>query len=100
MSSADYLTLEIDFGSMPNNADNIQNAQNCSTPSMLTRITDASIINTNRNISTRGFTGMGPGLSVDEYPFASTYQGGEGAFVQIVPNKEQYIQGGDFSAIL
>ena len=37
---------------------------------------------------------MGPGLSADEYPFASTYQGGERAFVQIVPIKEQWIQGG------
>ena len=30
----------------------------------------------------------------DEYPFASTYEGGKGAFVADVPQSEQNIQGG------
>ena len=41
ISFADYPTLEIDSGSMPNIADNIQNAQNSGAPSILTRTTDA-----------------------------------------------------------
>jgi len=34
------------------------------------------------------------GLSCDEYPFASTYQGGAGASTMPVPGWEQSVQGG------
>ena len=35
-----------------------------------------------------------PRWSRDEYPFASTLEGGEGADVKLVPIQEQRIQGG------
>jgi len=60
-------------------------------PSILTRTTDQTIINANRANACKGFLGCG---SPDEYPFASTLEGGSGAFVSGVPIAEQRIQGG------
>jgi hypothetical protein len=40
------------------------------------------------------------GLSVDEYPFACTMQGGSGAWIGHVPPGEQLIQGGVISSFL
>jgi len=39
------------------------------------------------------------GLSKDEYPYASTFEGGAGAVVANVPLKEQFSQGGSLSAL-
>lgn len=60
-------------------------------PSILTRETDPAIIAANRSAACAGFCGVG---SPDEYPFASTVEGGAGAWVAGVPVGEQYIQGG------
>lgn len=79
---------------MPNIADNIQNAQANGAPSILTRTTDQSRIVANRTVATAAFRGPG---SADEYPFASTYEGGAGAFVRGVPLGELWIQGGVLS---
>ncbi|MGJ1495468.1 NucA/NucB deoxyribonuclease domain-containing protein [Sphingobacterium siyangense] len=38
--------------------------------------------------------GWGRGLSRDEYPYASTKEGGEGALVAYVPKRENSIQAG------
>ena len=39
------------------------------------------------------------GLQRDEYPYASTYEGGEGALVTYVPSKENSSQGGSLGAL-
>lgn len=39
------------------------------------------------------------GTSRDEYPYASTFEGGKGALVAYVPKQEQNIQGGQLSAL-
>lgn len=66
-------------------------------PSQLTRLTNSTRIKRNRRNS--GCTKMkpGPGLSCDEYPFASTYEGGKGATTAIVPIKENSLHGGQLS---
>ena len=45
----------------------------------------------------RGEKAASPGKSLDEYPFASTKEGGKGASVEAVSVKEQSIQGGQLS---
>lgn len=87
-------TLEIDSSKMPNIADNIRNAQSNGAPNILTRTENQALIDANRRGATKLFSGAG---SPDEYPFASTYEGGAGAFVKGVPLKEQLIQGGTMS---
>ncbi len=61
---------------------------------MLTRETIPEIIASNRYAACKGFCGSG---SPDEYPFASTMEGGAGAQVMSVPLQEQRIQGGVIS---
>ena len=90
----DLPTVEIDANRMPTIARNIQSALDEGHPSVLNRTTDQDLISSNRAAATRGFEGAG---SPDEYPFASTYQGGAGARVEEVPLGEQRIQGGVLS---
>ncbi len=52
----------------------------------------------NRSATLAGFPPAGPNLSWDEYPFASSIQGGLGASVVPVPRQEQFIQGGVINA--
>jgi RHS repeat-associated protein len=93
--NADNLpVLEISRSKMPNIAKNIEIAQQLGQPSVLTRTTNPTLITSNRDIATRGFNIISP----DEYPFASTLEGGFGAQVKIVPLKEQQIQGGVLSS--
>jgi len=94
-SAAEELpTLEIDAGRMPNIASNVQSALDEGQPGVLNRITDPGQIASNRAAATSGFSGPG---SPDEYPFASTAQGGAGARVAGVPLAEQRIQSGVLS---
>jgi RHS repeat-associated protein len=86
--------LVIDGKLMPNIARNIESAQAAGHPSVLTRSTDPGVHNGNRNASCLRYCGSG---SPDEYPFASTYEGGYGAQVRGVPLPEQRIQGGVMS---
>lgn len=65
-------------------------------PNVLHRTTDPDIISANRDAATAGFTGRP--LSPDEYPFASTIEGGPGAHVTPVPLREQRVQGGQISS--
>ncbi|MEO8265407.1 MAG: NucA/NucB deoxyribonuclease domain-containing protein [Ilumatobacteraceae bacterium] len=92
--AANLPTLEIDGTKMPNIGRNIESAQQAGQPSVLARETDPAIINANRSAACAGFCGPG---SPDEYPFASTTQGGAGAQVNGVPLAEQRIQGGVMS---
>ncbi|XP_028406380.1 uncharacterized protein LOC114528860 [Dendronephthya gigantea] len=67
-------------------------------PSTLTRITDKDQIQQNRVDS--GCTKYGwrpPGYNIDEYPFASSAQGGKGAVLREVPIRENSSQGGQLA---
>ena len=78
--------------------DNMYNANhNNNKPSQLTRTTDESRKKQNRKDSC-GNMKPGNGMSCDEYPFASTYEGGTGAVIAAVPIKENSSQGGQLSA--
>jgi hypothetical protein len=82
---------------LPNIADNIDDAQAKGKPDVLTRITDGKKIRQNRRAACRKVRPR-RGFSCDEYPFASTAQGGVGASVRLVPVQEQNIQGGIISS--
>jgi RHS repeat-associated protein len=77
---------------MPSIAAHISGVQR-GIPQLLTRA-NATTARPNRAAAIRGLPSAGSGLSWDEYPFASTYQGGTGASVMAVPIGEQWIQGG------
>jgi hypothetical protein len=87
-------TLEIDAARMPSIARNVQSALDEGHPGILNRTTNDALIRSNRSAACQGFCGPG---SPDEYPFASTLQGGAGARVAGVPLAEQRIQGGVLS---
>jgi RHS repeat-associated protein len=89
--ASDLPTLEIDSQRMPKIADGIKEAQGKGAPDVLTRTTDPGQTGQNRYAATKGFNGVG---SPDEYPFASTMEGGADAFVTDVPLREQHVQGG------
>lgn len=83
---------------IPNVGQHIIDAQNAGYPAVLTRITNKSQIRRNRREACRNFVPSPPLLtSCDEYPFASTQQGGAGASIRAVPLTEQAIQGGHIS---
>jgi len=90
-ASGDLPTFEVDADRMPNIARNVQSALDEGQPGVLNRTTDQSLISANRAAACQGFCGPG---SPDEYPFASTMQGGAGARVAGVPLQEQFVQGG------
>ena len=95
----DLPELEIDEAKMPKIYKHIKDAIADGKPCILTRETDKAKIKENRKKATDGFTPPNDtDTSPDEYPFASTKEGGEGASVKGVPLKEQRVQGGVLSA--
>ena len=85
-------TVTFTTGSFPNIAPHIKNAQSTlGKPKQLSRLTDQQKIRANRRAACGSFPGPG---SCDEYPFASTHEGGTGAAVKGVPLREQNQQGG------
>jgi len=84
--------IVFDYNKTPELADNIWQAQKAGRSSTLT-YGGSDIINANREAATGGIDSPS-GLSADEYPFASTQQGGRGAWVGHVPVRQQNIQGG------
>ena len=92
LTAAATPTIHFKNADFPNIAPHIKNAQSTlGKPKKLNRLTDQSKIRGNRRAACRSFTGPG---SCDEYPFASTYQGGAGAAIKGVPRSEQNKQGG------
>jgi len=77
---------------------NIENALNSGAPDQLNRATSKSVIRRNRREELADTPKAKQGKSLDEYPFASTQQGGKGATVAEVPKREQDIQGGKMSS--
>jgi RHS repeat-associated protein len=88
--------VPIPMSVIPNVAQNVAVGQ-LTSPGPLQR---ASITRTvlNRYNATKGRGSAGPGMSWDEYPFASTYQGGSPAVVRPVPAEENWVQGGIIAA--
>jgi Deoxyribonuclease NucA/NucB len=76
-------------------ADHVRDAQAAGHPSVLTR---ASAAQRARNRRASGCTRWPGPDSCDEYPFASSQQGGRGASLRGVPREEQHKQGGDLIA--
>ena len=64
----------------------------------LTRQTGRSKIRKNRRAALKGKKKAGKDMSLDEFPFASTRQGGKGAAVRAIPVGEQNAQGGKMSS--
>ncbi|MEV6816911.1 NucA/NucB deoxyribonuclease domain-containing protein, partial [Micromonospora sp. NPDC051296] len=88
--------LIIDANIMPNIARNIQAAiEDEKMPHILNRNMDPAWITANRILACGRFQGTG---SCDEYPFASSMQGGLGSRVAGVPRLENNIQGGVIGA--
>jgi hypothetical protein len=85
--------LTIDAATHPQLAENIAHAQAAGRPSVLTYNGGGAAAQANRGAATQGIPRI-PGTSVDEYPFASTTQGGAGAWVGHVPVRQQLQQGG------
>lgn len=77
---------------LPAIASHIASAQKAGKPRVLRRTTNQQRIRSNRRAACRNFK-PAPGYSCDEYPFASTYEGGAGAAIRGVPVREQHIQG-------
>jgi hypothetical protein len=67
-------------------------------PATLSRLIGADAIRANRVAALSGHTRAVMPQSLDEYPFASTLEGGAGASVRSVPHDEQTRQGRDLSA--
>ncbi|MCI0333620.1 MAG: NucA/NucB deoxyribonuclease domain-containing protein [Planctomycetes bacterium] len=81
--------LRISASQYPELAENIRHAQAAGHPSILTHGGDAVA---NRNAALRGVPQV-RNLTRDEYPFASTIQGGAGAWVGHIPRTQQSAQG-------
>jgi hypothetical protein len=86
---------------MPTIAAHIADAQfNRGYPILLNRIAgNDALRRSNNRAACRNFVPAAPpNTSCDEYPFASTYQGGAGSSTRAVPLTEQRIQGGTISS--
>jgi hypothetical protein len=64
----------------------------------LTRQTPRRKIRANRRAALKGVKKATGGKSLDEFPFASSTQGGKGAAVAAIPVEEQNAQGGKMSS--
>jgi hypothetical protein len=90
----------IDASVMPSIAAHVQQAQVQGQPSILTYIgaENDSLNTNNRNAACRLLPSPRPvGQQCDEYPFASTYEGGATASAVLVPAGENQSQGGSLS---
>ena len=91
-------TVRFPCSRMPNVCANMRNAIRLGKPRLLTRTTNRSQIRRNRRNSGCRSLGRRTGYNCDEYPFASSFQGGHGAVVRLVPIRENSIQGGILAA--
>ena len=99
VKSAENLpVLSFSKAKTPNVADNIESAIKEGAPDVLTKEGSKSQIRANRRAALKDKQGLrNEGESLDEFPFASSKEGGTGARVQSVPVKEQSVQGGVMS---
>jgi hypothetical protein len=80
----------------PGLARNFDEAVANGAPTRLNRVS-AAARDANRRAALRGQEPAPAGMSLDEYPFACSAQGGAGACVSAVPVAEQSYQGGVLS---
>jgi hypothetical protein len=85
-------TLTIDASKYPQLDENIAHAQAAGHPQVLTYNGGGAASVSNRSAATSGIPKL-KGTSIDEYPFASSVQGGSGAWVGHVPVAQQNAQG-------
>ena len=90
-------TVEFSRTRAPNIGNNFDNAVANGAPTRLNRTTTRQR-DRNRRDALRGQPPAGPGQSLDEYPFASSSQGGSNSRVAPVPVAEQNYQGGVLSS--
>jgi hypothetical protein len=88
--------VAISADKMPYIARNINNAFKTGRPFVLHRTENRAVIGANRKASCGGFQPNYGGWC-DEYPFASSHEGGAGAATEEVPPREQQCQGGTLS---
>ena len=91
-------TIRFPCTRMPNVCSNMRYAISLGRPSQLTRTTNRFQIRQNRRNSACRHLRRRPGHNCDEYPFASSFQGGRGSVTRMVPRRENSIQGGVLSA--
>jgi len=58
-----------------------------------------SLASANRNEALKDYPAVSRSVQRDEYPYASTLEGGKGALVYYVPGRENSIQGGQLGAL-
>lgn len=78
----------------PDVAKNVEKGIARGAPTTLNRQANKAQQRRNRRAALRGQTAAGPGRSLDEYPFASTRQGGVGACVSPVCATQNSSSGG------
>lgn len=105
-SSEDHPTLVLDKGDPEagKHAELVERAQDKGHPSTLTKGEGRKATRRNRRDSQRAHRaehgGPKPGNSLDEYPYASTEEGGEGAHVEEVPIADNQAGGKAYSKFL
>jgi RHS repeat-associated protein len=85
-------TLYIRRSQMPEIAAHTAQAIESGAPSVLTR-GQSNLIDAQRRAAQRGLPRAPSGRQIDEYPYASTQEGGAGAYTAFVPRSEQGVQG-------
>ena len=92
--------LQFDAARLPHITEGIEDAFAEGFLTTMTRETDRRVIRRNRREACKGPFAGGPGPSPDEYPFASSQQGGAFNDVHVwgVPLSEQHSQGGTISS--
>jgi nicotinamidase-related amidase len=95
-------TVTFSKAKVPNIAAHIEAAQKAGKPATLTKV-DSTTQAANRSAACKGFTATAAEkakgfTSCDEYPFASSKEGGTNASTSAVPVSEQNSQGGTLSA--
>lgn len=91
-------TVVFDSATYPNKVKNMKKKMGKSGKKKLTRKTGRSAIRKNRRAALKGAKKGPAGTSLDEFPFASSTQGGKGAAVAAIPVSEQCSQGGKLSS--
>ncbi|WP_181647938.1 LamG-like jellyroll fold domain-containing protein [Streptomyces sp. WAC00263] len=89
---------EIDSSLYPGVAANFDKAIANGESPIVTRMTGRANIRANRNAAQAGLPRPGtiaPGMSWEEFPFASTYEGGSGATTSLIPRVENVNHGRD-----
>jgi hypothetical protein len=89
--------LEFSTKEFPEKTQNMKSKMDKNGEKKLTRQTSRGKIRKNRKAALKGIKKAGKTKSLDEFPFASSKEGGKGANVKAISRKEQNKQGGKMS---